>query len=630
MPRDRIVVDGLWRCLCPLIDVATLSKPFHQWTTPRPPSAPSLASRSIQWRRQHSLAAAPTNHEIDRTTEPDTEQKPEPGPGPKKRNTPEESRIAYLARLAKRSPWIPDAVLRHFNPKVDKIPTRTIYAALKELQGAEDTYHPVTRLVEYLVAQRRERPNAALYESLIKANVSKQYGSAKVAAQLLREIHSHSVPTTPQIYHALLEVTAVHPDYLLRAQVLHDMMNRWYALPPSAEINIIIGLLRDGQYELAFSRLEELNRAPVNVPTWLSDLFLYTFGELGFHEETMAILKHRQRLVDIVKRVPPSPNVWQFLLDMFSRDAFYPGVKLVWDHSVAPSHIHPPDGVLLRVLNTASMHGDVALAMGAIHVLSARGVKLSLHHYEALMHVHLRHDDLRKGLTVLCIMAKAGLSPDLSTTRPIFQLLRHSSQLTDQALALLHQLKAHYSVPPAAFNVVLEATAAHGGFKVAFDMYRTVRQVCITGPDLETFDVLLQHCTLKKSMSFLEAEMDAFSLKPTKSIYDHFIRISSMQYNYDAAFRYLGMMRDRSPSNIPESWWMSKHSAMALLRRCVQNRDPRFGNLFGECHRRQLLSKDDIKLLMSVKAQYASNLEASVSHVESFEEEPLKATALVA
>ncbi|KAI0187027.1 hypothetical protein F4808DRAFT_447077 [Astrocystis sublimbata] len=582
MPRDRIVVDGLWRCLCPLIDVATLSKPFHQWTTPRPPSAPSLASRSIQWRRQHSLAAAPTNHEIDRTTEPDTEQKPEPGPGPKKRNTPEESRIAYLARLAKRSPWIPDAVLRHFNPKVDKIPTRTIYAALKELQGAEDTYHPVTRLVEYLVAQRRERPNAALYESLIKANVSKQYGSAKVAAQLLREIHSHSV-------------TAVHPDYLLRAQVLHDMMNRWYALPPSAEINIIIGLLRDGQYELAFSRT----------------------GGVGFHEETMAILKHRQRLVDIVKRVPPSPNVWQFLLDMFSRDAFYPGVKLVWDHSVAPSHIHPPDGVLLRVLNTASMHGDVALAMGAIHVLSARGVKLSLHHYEALMHVHLRHDDLRKGLTVLCIMAKAGLSPDLSTTRPIFQLLRHSSQLTDQALALLHQLKAHYSVPPAAFNVVLEATAAHGGFKVAFDMYRTVRQVCITGPDLETFD-------------FLEAEMDAFSLKPTKSIYDHFIRISSMQYNYDAAFRYLGMMRDRSPSNIPESWWMSKHSAMALLRRCVQNRDPRFGNLFGECHRRQLLSKDDIKLLMSVKAQYASNLEASVSHVESFEEEPLKATALVA
>ncbi|KAI0187026.1 hypothetical protein F4808DRAFT_466466, partial [Astrocystis sublimbata] len=125
-----------------------------------------------------------------------------------------------------------------------------------------------------------------------------------------------------------MQVTAVHPDYLLRAQVLHDMMNRWYALPPSAEINIIIGLLRDGQYELAFSRLEELNRAPVNVPTWLSDLFLYTFGELGFHEETMAILKHRQRLVDIVKRVPPSPNVWQFLLDMFSRDAFYPGVKL--------------------------------------------------------------------------------------------------------------------------------------------------------------------------------------------------------------------------------------------------------------------------------------------------------------
>ncbi|KAI8954316.1 hypothetical protein F4801DRAFT_22121 [Xylaria longipes] len=611
MPGDRIVVDGLWRCLCPSIDVVSLSKPFDLWHIPRTRSA-SLASRSIpskypqqQCRRQYSQMTAPLEHKTG------------------KNDGSEELRVAYLTRLAKRSPWIPGAVLRDldsFNTKLDKIPTRTIYAALKELQNAEDTYFPITRLIEYLVKERGERPNAALYESLIKANINKQYGSAKAAAQLLKEVQSRSIPTTPEIYQALLEVTAVHPDYVLRAQVLHDMKNRWYSLSPSAEANIIIGLLRDGQYELALSKLEELNKNPINVPPWLFDIFLYTFGELGFHEETLAILKHRQRVVDIVKRAPLSPNVWQFLLDVFSRDAFHPGTKFIWDHSVAPSHIHPPDGVVLNVLNAASMHGDVTLAMSAMQELSARGMKLSMHHYEALIHVHMRHDDLQKGLTILCIMAKAGLSPDLASTRPIFQMLRDSSGSTDKALRILHELKVQYTIPAAAFNVVLESAAAHGGFRVAFDLYRTIRQICIDGPDHETFDILLRYCTQRKSMSFLVAEMEAFSLKPTKPIFDHLIRICSMQDDYETAFHYLEMMSARTPLSLPETWWISRNSALALLRRCIQNKDSRFEGLFKECRRRQLLNEDDIKSLMSVRTQYASVLKSPSSYSNSFED----------
>ncbi|KAI1757280.1 hypothetical protein F4782DRAFT_526037 [Xylaria castorea] len=614
MPGDRIVIDGLWRCLCPSIDVS-LAKPFNQWHIPRSRSA-SLSGRNIpskytpqQCRRQHSQVAALL------------EQRAGQNEGY------EESRVAYLKRLAKRSPWIPGAVLRgldSFNTKLDKMPTRTIYAALKELQNAEDTYFPITRLVEYLVKERGERPNAALYESLIKANINKQYGSAKVAIQLLKEVQSRNIPTTPEIYQALLEVTAVHPDYILRAQVLYDMKNRWYSLSPSAEVSIIIGLLRDGQYELALSRLEELNKIPINVPPWLFDVFLYTFGELGFHEETLAILKHRQRVVDVVKRAPLSHNAWQFLLNVFGRDAFHPGVKFIWDHSVTPGHIHPPDGVVLAVLNAASMHGDVTLAMSAMQELSGRGMKLSMHHYEALIHVHIRHDDLQKGLTVLCIMAKAGLSPDLASTRPIFQMIRNSSDSTDRALRILHELKVQYTIPAAAFNVVLESAAAHGGFKVAFDLYRTIRQVCIDGPDHETFEILLRYCTQRKSMSFLVAEMEAFSLKPTKPIFDGLIRSCSLQDDYEMAFRYLKMMRACTPPDLTETWWISKNSALALLRRCIQNRDPRFESLFGECRRRRILNEDDIKSLTSMSTQYARVLKSPSSYLDSPEDDPLK------
>ncbi|TRX96550.1 hypothetical protein FHL15_002452 [Xylaria flabelliformis] len=615
MPGDRIVVDGLWRCLCPSIDVVSLFKPCNQWQIPRARST-SLSGRSI-----------PSKHTRQQCRRQYTQVASVPEKKARQNEDFEKSRVDYLKRLAKRSPWIPGAVLRDldsFNTKLDKIPTRTIYAALKELQNAEDTFFSITRLVEYLVKERGEGPNAALYESLIKANINKQYGSAKVAAQLLKEVQSRNIPTTPEIYQALLEVTAVHPDYVLRAQVLYDMKNRWYSLSPSAEVSIIIGLLRDGQHELALSKLEELNKTPINVPPWLFDVFLYTFGELGFHEETLAILKHRRRVVDVVKRAPLSHNAWQFLLNVFGRDAFHHGVKFIWDHSVIPGHIHPPDGVVLNVLNVASMHGDVTLAMSAIQELSTRGMKLSMHHYEALIHVHMRHDDLQKGLTVLCIMAKAGLSPDLASTRPIFQMLRNSSDSTDKALRILHELKVQYTIPAAAFNVVLESAAGHGGFKVAFDLYRTVRQVCIEGPDHETFEILLRYCTQRKSMSFLVAEMEAFSLRPTKTIFDHLIRICSMQDDYEMAFRFLETMRARTPPGLAGTWWLSRNSALALLRRCIQNQDPRFENLFGECRRQRLLNEDDIKLLMSMREQYASMFKSPSSYLEPSEDSPLK------
>ncbi|KAI3342988.1 hypothetical protein F4824DRAFT_485771 [Ustulina deusta] len=605
MPGDRIVVDGLWRCLCPSIDIASLSKPFDLWRVPRARSGSSFANRSPpsryspqQCRRQYAHVAAPLEHQGKQSEGPD------------------KSRAAYLKRIARRSPWIPSAIfedLDSFNTKLDKMSTRDIYAVLKELQYAEDTYLPITRLVEYLIKEREEKPNAALYESLIKANINKQYGSAKVATQLLKEMQSRNIAATPEIYQALLAVAAVHPDYVLRAQVLHDMKNRWYNVTPLAKVSIIVGLLREGQYELALYKLEELNNNPINVPPWLYDLFLYTFGELGFHEETLAILRHRQRVADVVKRAPLSLNAWQFLLDVFSRDAFQPGIRFIWDHSVTSGRIQPPDGVLLNVLNAASMHGDTDLSMTAIQEFSTRGMKLSMHHYEALIQVYTRHDDLLKALTILCIMAKAGLSPDLASTRPISQILRNSSTSTDEALRILHNLKVQYTIPAAAFNVILESVAAHGGFRIAFDLYRTIRQVCIDGPDIQTFDILLQHCTQKKSMNFFLAEMELFSLKPTKSILDHLIRICSIQDDYEMAFRYLEMMRTHTPLNSSETWWVSKGSALALLRRCIQNQDPRFKGILEECRRRGLFHEGDMNSLMSVEAQSRNALQHSDS-----------------
>ncbi|CAJ2501843.1 Uu.00g046960.m01.CDS01 [Anthostomella pinea] len=487
---------------------------------------------------------------------------------------------------------------RSSNRKLDRIPTTTIYAALQELPQVEGTYHSIVKLVEYLVQERDQKPNVRLYECLIRANIDKNHGSAEVAGRLLQEMILYKIAATPQIYQALLEVTAVHPDYVLRSTVLFDMKNRWYSVTPNDQISIIVGLLRDGQYEVALAQLEEMNKNPSAIPLWLYDVFLYVFGDLGFHDEAFAILKHRQRIADILDS-PLSLSALQFLLDAFSRDAFYPGIKYIWDRFVTPGYLNPSDAVTTNILNAASRHGDTALAIGTIQALSARGRKLDLHHYEALIHVHIQHGDLRKAFIIMCIMHKAGLSPDLSSTRSIFWMLRDSSAATDSALEILHELRLRYTVPSAAFNVILEATEIHRSFKVALDMYRSVRQICADGPDIETYnDILLRHCTYRKSMNFLVAEMEAFSIVPNKTTYDHLIRISTLQEDYETAFQYLEAMRARVIPGLPEGWWMSKDSALALIRRCILAEDFRVEDIIKQCRSRGMAIDGELQALV--------------------------------
>ncbi|KAI1090376.1 hypothetical protein F5B19DRAFT_494434 [Rostrohypoxylon terebratum] len=585
MPRERIAIDGLWRCLCPSVDITTLSRLIGPARHPRqrqiltPRKNPQITCRQ-SWREHRYVS---TTHPIRDDRERD-----------------EKARIGYLQRLAKRNPWAPGVLFQGvdaFSTKLERIPTKTIYAAIKELTNAEDTYLSIVKLVEYLVIERGERPNATLYESLIKANVDKNRGSARVAGQLFEEMLSLNIATTPQVYQALLEVTAVHPDYILRNRVLFEMKNRWYSLTGDDHISVILGLLRDTQYELALDKLEELEKDPVTIPSWLYEIFLYTFGELGFHEETLAILKHRHRIANLAND-PLSANAWHFLLDVFSRDAFYQGIKYIWDHSVSPGYINPPDGVVMNALNAASNHADATLAMNAIQMLSSRGRKLELHHYEALIDIYAQEKDVRKAFTVLCIMAKAGLRPDLSSTRSIFRTLRNSSSETDGALEILRDLGLRHQVPIAAFNVVLEATEFHHEFKAALDLYRNIRQFCADGPDLETFHVLLSHCTMGRSMRFLVAEMKAFSIEPIQTTYDHLVRISCFQDNYGQAFQFLNEMKASKTAGLPNDWWISRGSALALVRRCIQAEDIRAQEIIEGCRKRGMSIDAEVQLLL--------------------------------
>ncbi|RYP44600.1 hypothetical protein DL768_008949 [Monosporascus sp. mg162] len=521
------------------------------------------------------------------------------------------ARAQYIKRVAKRSPWVPETLFHGpdvSTERLDGVPTRTIYEALRELQNIEDSYGSVVRLVEYLVKERGEQPNELLYECLIRANVDPKHGSAEVAGSLVKEMIEKGIQTSPRIYQALLEVTAVHPDYILRSSALRDMKNRWYSPNLDGLTSIIVGLLRDGQYELALEKLEELYKSSVTNPPWLYHIFIYIFGELGFHDESFQILQHQIKVY--------GPNqlmmTWSFLLDVYSRDAFYPGITYIWDRMVTPGLLNPPDGTAVNVLNTASRHGNAALVTSVMRLLTERGRRLDLHHYEALIDAHTLHHEVRKAFTVLCIMRRAGLAPDSSSTRSIYRMLRESPSATDEALSVLQELRQQYQVPIAAFNVVLEATVLHYGFKRAFDLYRAVRRICADdGPDLRTFHVLLRRCALRKSMNFLLDEMQTFGVRPDREAYDQLIRICALQDDYEPAFKYLERITQSSVGETAAAGsgsWMSRASALALARRCVQAQDARVRLIMDECRRRGMSIDADVRKLVE-RAQKGTELQ---------------------
>jgi hypothetical protein len=250
-----------------------------------------------------------------------------------------------------------------------------------------------------------------------------------------------------------------------------------------------------------------------------------------------------------------------------------------------------------------------------IQMLTGRGRRLDLHHYEALVDVHVLHEDLHKIFIVLCIMAKAGLSPDTSSTRTVYQLLEQSPNATDEALGVLQALRQQHQVPIAAFNVVLEAAIVHHGFKRALDLYRSMRRICGASPDLTTFHILLSQCNTKKSFRFLVGEMEAFSVRPTKLTYDHFIRICSTQDDYELAFHYLEKLRTTESSSREEDSWMSQDAAVALIGRCIAAEDSRVHGIIDECRKRGIRVDTEVQRLVEESRRKQQESSGSATNV---------------
>lgn len=109
------------------------------------------------------------------------------------------------------------------------------------------------------------------------------------------------------------------------------MKERWFSLSPEGSHDLVIGLLRERQFEAAMDKLEHMRAEKIRIQPWLYDIFMYQLCEVDELDEAFKLLRYR--IEEDMQEV--TPTMWYYMLDTFSA-AYH--VRLS-SQSVAPSNV---------------------------------------------------------------------------------------------------------------------------------------------------------------------------------------------------------------------------------------------------------------------------------------------------
>ncbi|KAI9824410.1 MAG: hypothetical protein M1832_001945 [Thelocarpon impressellum] len=467
------------------------------------------------------------------------------------------------------------------------LPLEEVYQKA-QLLASKGQCDDVQACVRHLVKERHEKPGLRLYSMLLLANVDPLRGSTGTVAALLKEMDDEGIISDSAVYHNVLKTLAIHPDYVLRNEVLEEMRHRWFGITTEGWHHIVAGLLRDRQYELARDKLEHMRQEGMQIQSWLYDAFSHLLLDVEEIDEVVDMIKYRisQGEAEV------SANLWYFLLDTASRCSHHAGTVYAWRSRVEPGYLNPPDGICANVLTTAARHADASLASDVFRVLGNRSTRFELSHYESLIEAHLGGNDVKTALAIFSIMPTAGCIPSESSTRALVRFLRIHPSRPLQALEHLKGLHASgRHVPTAAVNAIIEAAVAQGDLAAGLDHYKMLHTVCTDGPDTATFNLLLRGCSSGRSQAssssdkgkatalFLYAEMCALGVRPDALTYDRLVLACLTDEAHDCAdaFRYVTEMR-----GCGRGYKLRPGTRAALVRRAVEVRDDRVWDFLAE------------------------------------------------
>ncbi|KAI4216109.1 MAG: hypothetical protein LQ351_001607 [Letrouitia transgressa] len=545
MPPLRGGTDALWRALCPL-SYRSSSRVQSIFLIPlRKPS--SFQCRSVVSQR--------TQDEIEISSKPlqgeDYNIRKHLYQGISFREQPSPGHLGY-------------------NPNKDEA-----YETLRRASQNGD-YFQVQKLLALLVQQHNEKPNLKLYRAALLANTDPQHGSAANVLSLLEEMLEEGLIWDSGVCHAAIKALAIHPNYLLRWHVLEELRKRWFTLSEEGWHDVIAGLIKDKQIEIAFDTLELFQREGIRVQRWLYDVFIYNLCDACEFDAALSIMRHRVNNGDL----GISGTIWAYFLDAASREYHLEATEYAYRKRVEPGYWKPPSGVCLNILNTAARYGHYPLATDIFSILAKRSQTIQTYHYEGVIEAYLNGGDLKSALTLVVLMGRSETPPTEGTTREIYKYIRSSPELCSEALGQLKGLKSEKRpIPAVAINCVIDAYIHLNDLKSAVDTYKILHTVCPTGPTTHTFNSLFRGCRdavpprRDQAMS-LASEMVALKVHPDALTYDRLILVCLMADADDMedAWRYYN-------EAVEMRLWPRTGTLMALARKGCPLRDKRVWGL---------------------------------------------------
>ena len=185
------------------------------------------------------------------------------------------------------------------------------------------------------------------------------------------------------IINSLYKVLAIHPDYLLRQEVIEALRARWLSLSPAGWHHVIAGLLRENQLELALDRLDQMERKGILLEQWLHSLLVYKLCDANEFSEALRLIRSRPNKAKSI-----SSAMWLYLLRAAIRKSHFETVEYVWKNSVDLGYQELSVADCRDVLGFAAQHGDAILAEAIFRHLSTLQAHLTAYEYEKLVQVY--------------------------------------------------------------------------------------------------------------------------------------------------------------------------------------------------------------------------------------------------
>ncbi|GAD94536.1 pentatricopeptide repeat protein [Paecilomyces variotii No. 5] len=577
MPPRGLMVDGLWHCLCPSFNLSTFRNAAAVSTSlrgTRPLRAiktASVRSQSAFTQRAYSTNLASDgsytgSSNLESSGVPHTYESKQEEEQARERIQNEAPELKFK-RISIRKPLRATFGV----PKdLEKQSTADLENLLQELVTQSPNIRGATQILRILIRDRNVRPEVRHYRALILANTDARYGSPENVRNLLKEMETNGIPADSGTLHAALQAVAVHPDYLLRQEILHTLRDRWLSLSPSGWHHVVAGLVREHQFELALDHIAHMERKDIPVESWLHSLLVYNLCEMEEFDDVLTLMRNR-----VNQGHEMTLNLWLHVLDLASEALHHELTSYVWTRVVELGYLNPPKGVCSNVLTLASRTGDTEVAASVLRFLEKTGVPFSLEDYEKFVETHLMAGDLYTAFNILCGMHESGTELEQSSTRGILTYMIRTGTQPRDAWAMLKRIKSSgKSVPVGCANVVIELCEHVSAEDVsavdqAVGFYKELYALCPGGADVATYNSLIQICRNAKETQacmFAIKEMASLEVSPNATTFERLIQMSLDSGNFQSGLMYFRDMAERG-------FTLNKAVETDIWKRCQQSND---------------------------------------------------------